>query len=413
MKDKISIAVFGHYGHQNYGDEAIITATLENFKNIIPGVKLYCFSLDPKDSEKNHCIPSFPIKKYVYDYKAEISAPNKSQEIKQPENSNPSFVSNLKGLLKKIKPLVVLVRTMHGIKVAIKTFPTEAKFLKEAYKSLDGIDLLLVTGSNQFLDNFGGTTGFPYTLLKWSVLCKLRNIKVAFASVGAGPLDKFFSKFFIHLSILGSKHLSFRDLNSKKLVEKTIFPIRGSVYPDIAHSLQFKSKNVTDIPKVIGINPMPVYDKRYWYIMDDHLYDSYVDRLARFIEKISQKGYQVFLFNTMEKDINVANDILKLLPEKVKNKVENKIVDSVPGLMNAIDSADLVIPTRFHGTILSLVAEKPVLGISYYRKTRDILREMGQEKYAVDIEDFTVEDLLKSFNKRLSSNIESEKTLEI
>jgi hypothetical protein len=44
----------------------------------------------------------------------------------------------------------------------------ECKFLWVSYRRLKGFRLLLIAGSNQFLDNFGGDWGFPYTLLKWS-----------------------------------------------------------------------------------------------------------------------------------------------------------------------------------------------------------------------------------------------------
>jgi polysaccharide pyruvyl transferase WcaK-like protein len=67
-----------------------------------------------------------------------------------------------------------------------------------------------------------------------------------------------------------------------------------------------------------------------------------------------------------------------------------------------------VVATRFHGTVLSLLAEKPLLGICYYRKARELMIDMGQGAYAVDLDTFSVEDLWKRF-KRLEANRAAEK----
>ena len=402
IKKSKKIAIFGHYGNKNYGDESII----ENLNKIIPDVELFCFSLNPEDSHINHNVKAYPIRRMKEKKKknpVEKQQTELTEQNKKAAQENDSFKKKLKG-----SKVFTFLRKIKNIIKGLKELPDEFGFFKESYKNIKDFDLLIVTGSNQFLDNFGGTWGFPYTLLKWSILCKIAGVKMAYASVGAGPLDRSLSKFFIHLAILGKSFISYRDNNSKKLVEKTIFPINGQVYPDLAHSLNYISKNNVSVPKVVGINPMPVYDRRYWYTHDDHLFQSYLKRMAKFIEELIAQKYQVFMFNTMIKDLNVAYDIIDTLPESLRNKVSVKEAKSVDSLMSIIDSADLIIPTRFHGTILSLLADKPVLAICYYRKTRDIMTEMGQEKYTVDIETFEFKELWQLFNI-LVANYKKEK----
>jgi polysaccharide pyruvyl transferase WcaK-like protein len=63
-------------------------------------------------------------------------------------------------------------------------------------------------------------------------------------------------------------------------------------------------------------------------------------------------------------------------------------------LMDIIDSGDVMVATRFHGTVLSLLAGKPTLGLCYYRKAADLLGEMGLRPFARLVEEFDVDEVL-------------------
>ncbi len=403
------IAIFGHYGNKNYGDESIIAAVLGNLKTIIPEAAFYCFSVHPEDSVRTHSVDSFPIRRInVNPAKQNNNHPDMTPDAAGQTADRKSVKDSVKDLVKRVPFLIRIVRILQQLNKGLSEIPAEVDFLKKSYQIIKDFDLLLVTGSNQFLDNFGGTWGFPYTLLKWTVLCKWAGVKLAYASVGAGPLDNWFSKFFVHLAVVRSDYLSYRDVKSKKLVEKTIFPINGLVFPDLAHSLEFRSTNQVAEPRVIGINPMPVFDNRYWYVHDEEKYHSYIKRMAELTVKLTELHHPVFFFNTMIRDIDVAIDILDCLPKKIKSKINIKEAQSVNQLMQNIDTADIVVSTRFHGAVLAYLAEKPILGICYYRKTRDIMEEMGQARYAVDIETFTIDQMLQHLEE-LKLNYSNEK----
>jgi colanic acid/amylovoran biosynthesis protein len=55
-------------------------------------------------------------------------------------------------------------------------------------------------------------------------------------------------------------------------------------------------------------------------------------------------------------------------------------------LIRLFGAFDMVIATRMHAAILSLVAHTPVLGIAYEFKTRELLATVGLEAYCVDFE---------------------------
>jgi polysaccharide pyruvyl transferase WcaK-like protein len=49
---------------------------------------------------------------------------------------------------------------------------------------------------------------------------------------------------------------------------------------------------------------------------------------------------------------------------------------------------DAVIASRLHGVLLSHITGVPVLAISYHRKVRAHMEDMGQQKFCMDFEHF-------------------------
>lgn len=426
MKNKKRISVFGHYGNQNLGDEAIIHSMIENLLRLLPGSEISCLSINPFDSAERYNVKSFPIR-YREDFFKNNVGPKetikKHSDISSAEKDTLDETTekfSFKKFLKSIPVLGFLIRLlMSGISL-IKIIKNEYYFLKQARKFISPIDLLIVCGSNQLLDNFGGSWGFPYTILKWTILGKLTNTKIAFVSVGAGPLTKKLSYKMLKIALNNADYISYRDKGSKELVESKIKNINGGVYPDIAQGLSFKpSTNSVSEEKtaemVIGLNPMPVYDVRYWAIPDDKKYKAYTNKMADICAEILNLDFKLKLFITQSRDADVIDDIINIL-SKDKKYIEWKsnilIVHdkTVDGLLNTIASCNVVIATRFHATILPLQLNIPVLGICYYRKSSEVLSDMGQGDYYVEIDGFDITDLKNKFHKLIKNiDIEREK----
>src|SRR5262249_61198590 len=96
-------------------------------------------------------------------------------------------------------------------------------FLAQSSTRLKGTDLLIVTGGNQLIDYFGGVWGFPFTLLTWCLLARMRGARVAFLSVGAGPLSSALGGGFWRWSLALADYCSFRDESSRVLGQELGF----------------------------------------------------------------------------------------------------------------------------------------------------------------------------------------------
>ena len=422
MKETSRIGIFGHYGNKNLGDEAIILAVIQNLKERIPDVEISCFSINPEDSTARYGVPAYPIRKVK---KATVASnqPSGSTDslvcaTEMITDKNRSTPSRIKEVLKKLPFVFTTLKFIKNILEFPFLLFEELCFLKKSFQSLKEVDLLLITGSNQFLDNFGGSWGFPYTLLKWSVLARLAGKKIAHISIGAGPLDKILSKSFICGSVCLSHYLSFRDKGSSDLTKRFLGFKSSHVFPDLAHSLRWEQdvkkqlKRGTTERLVVGINPMPIYDKRYWHIADDAKYIDFVAKIGGFATFLVEKDFNVILFGTHPKDIEVSNDVISYLSQRMDSALLSrcsiKSAEQVPDVMALISSFDFVVATRFHGVLLSLLARKCVVALCYGAKTNELMIEADQGQYALDFESFSLEELKSIFLKLFQNREDQE-----
>ena len=263
-------------------------------------------------------------------------------------------------------------------------------------------------GSNQLFDYVGGAWAFPYTLFKWSLMAKVSGIKLGFLSVGAGPIDSALSRYFIKSSLSFAEYRSYRDKSSKELIEKIGVSKENHVFPDLAYSLQIDKQAVipsVHLPEsrsVVGINPLPFFDPRYWAESSKEAYESYIEVQASFASWLIQNGYAVRLLPTqLRADPPVIKDIKEIMMRDGVLKVDDGSIDppvhTFDDLVAQISKTDLMVAARFHGIIISFLMGKPVVGISYYKKTYDLMESMGQSEYVLDIRSLTLQSLIDRF----------------
>ncbi|MEL6949391.1 MAG: polysaccharide pyruvyl transferase family protein [Pseudomonadota bacterium] len=408
----MKVGIFGHYGNANLGDEAITQAAIESVRRHIPGAEIACFSINPADSAARHEVPAYPIRNMTPPLAAHpldgepALGTGRLQDVADVPADAP-VPSGLVARLKRFPPLrwgVNLARTLLG---GLRALPGEIGFLLRSRRIIRDYDLLMITGSNQFLDNFGGVWGFPYTLLKWTLLARTSGCKVALVSLGAGPLDGWWSKRFCRVTLSLSHHASYRDAPSRTLVEGPGPRYKGHVFPDVASNIELPAA-ATDLHEgdglLVGINPMPVFDARYWHAADSGKYRAYVEKLAALVAHVDATGNRPLLFSTQVQDNAVIADVVSVLAPDLAQRVQVRQPRQVDDLLAFLQRLDLAIPTRFHGNVLSLRCGTPAIGICYHRKIGDLLTDMGQGEFQVDFADFTVERITSLFD-RLSGSL--------
>lgn len=421
----VTIGVFGHYGNENLGDEAIIEASIRNIRKRLPHVHIVCFSLGPVDTATRYGVPAHPIRYTTGNHvsrRAEMESERRMPTSRGERDANPTrqeaVFGRLKAALKTVPIVYPLARFLVSLPRTIRHLGSEIGFLWKSRSLLKGIDLLFFAGSNQFLDNFGGAWGYPYTVLKWTLLARSAGAKVAFVSVGSGPLVGRLSKAMIRAALAFADYQSVRDEQSKVLLrggKQTRLPL---VYPDLAFSLPTNSAEPVSTrlwagvsKPTVGINMMAIYHERYWHSPDREKYERYVHQIAEFAAFVLREGYPIFLYGNQPYDDLAIGDVIEALVnmglDRKDVSARVKTSNTVAEYIEVVRQADVVVAVRFHGTVLALHAHRAVLGVCYGPKCVHLLNDMGQEEYVFDLDDFRAEDLQRSF-LQLAGSLEAQ-----
>ncbi|PYS16451.1 MAG: hypothetical protein DMG15_02220 [Acidobacteria bacterium] len=383
------IGILGHVGTGNLGDEAIITAVIQNLRRRCPESEICAFTSNPEDTQERHRVPAFPLRRGRIDSRV-------AQQTTTADSSRPKAVSRFKSSLKRARPLYRILKATRDCASMTVGVLQELAFIATSYRYVKHLDLLIIAGSHQLNDFVGGAWAFPYTLLKWTLMARLAGARVAFLSVGAGPVSSRLGKQFIRWTLALACYRSFRDERSRDLVSEIGSEGKNLFVPDLAFSLSAPEKHLSRLPSqpVIGINPLPFFDSWYWYKSDDQLYRQYVRKIASAAELAIDNGYAVWLFPTqLRADPLVIEDVRSGMSERYRHHLLNWPVQNFEDLVAGISACRFVIATRYHGILVSLLLNTPVLALAYHGKSKDLMRLLDQDKYVLDAACWDLESL--------------------
>jgi polysaccharide pyruvyl transferase WcaK-like protein len=389
----IRVGIIGHVGNENLGDESIIAAVIQNVRRRHPDAEIFGFTLNPSDTKERHGITSYPIRRKLEGNWTDTSADESSAPGPAP---NPSALQRAKALIKNTPVLSSLVRVAQDAIESIPKIIAEISFLRDSRQHVKGLDLLIFAGSHQLNDFVGGPWSFPYTVLKWTLLAKRAGAQVVFLSLGAGPIDTGLGRSFIRRALKNASYRSYRDVTAKRVIDALGVSRTDEVVPDLAFSLDSPVASKETHPPgrlVVGINPMPLYTD-YWHETDFGKYEIYVGKLAAFADGLVDRGCEVHFIPTQLKvDPPVIADVRKQMARNVEPEYQGLIVEpttkTLGDLRSALAHVDIMVATRYHGILLSLALEKPVLAIAYHSKSRDVMEWLGLGDYVIDGDDFS------------------------
>jgi polysaccharide pyruvyl transferase WcaK-like protein len=287
--------------------------------------------------------------------------------------------------------------------------------LLEAYRWLQGLktlwgtDALVVPGTGLLTDAYTLFDWGPYDMFRWSVTAKLCRCKLFFVSVGAGPLYSRAGRFFAKAALALADFRSYRDESTLQYLKGIGFHARNDrVYPDLAFSLPGslipRSHDNKGRRPVVGLGLME-YTGSAKYTVErpiSTVYSEYVEALAEFVEWLLAHDYDVRLLIGDFVDATLAREFRSLLKERSVTH-EDRIIDepatSVEDLLRQLAATDVVVATRFHNVLLSLLLHKPVLAISFHHKCSSLMRQMGLSEYYQDINHLDSGRLIEQFRQ--------------
>ena len=211
---------------------------------------------------------------------------------------------------------------------------------------------------------------------------------------------------FLSMALSMSQGRSYRDQHSKEIAVGLLRrAARDSVVPDIA----FGAPAVGSMPPsairsaakgrtIIAVSPISYAKPGSWPQDDPAFYRHYLDQMSQLIVQLLDRDYFVVMIFSALSDASVIKEISSLLDEHLPAASRSQIyipqISTWRDLLRLLQDADIVIASRLHSAILSFVANKPTIAISFDQKVDRIMESVGQTDYLLQIRDFSVQDVI-------------------
>jgi polysaccharide pyruvyl transferase WcaK-like protein len=366
------VAVYGHFGTTNFGNESTLLALLLHLRVLLPDGRFTCICTHPEVVAEAHRVEAVPISPKLLSTWA-------------PRN----------GLTRFIRKLCV------GI-------PSEPYRWVKGFGALRDTELLIVPGTN-LLTDVDGLLGYgPYNLFRWALTARLRRCELAFLSVGAGPIHGALGRMLVRGALSLAASRSYRDHSTKEYLERIGFCTDGDpVVPDLAFSLPEvdppeEDARAVSVPTVgLGVMADPW---KYGPAGPDHASrPEYLASLVGVAEWFLGRGYDVRMLIGDRWDLSAVKEFRRLLDEALPDEVPGQIVQrpiiSLGDLMSEVAACDLVVATRFHNVLFALLCEKPTIAVSFHHKCESLMRAMGLSEYCVDLDEVDADLLIRKAQK--------------
>jgi polysaccharide pyruvyl transferase WcaK-like protein len=357
------IALLGLFGNGNFGNDGSLEAMLAFLRRGHPEAQLACICGNPDLIRQKFALPTIPLGKA---YVAQAPA------------------GGLLGRARKV---------LHKIEDLFLTIWHIRKF-----------DVVIVPGTG-ILDDFGERPyGMPWDILRWCFGARLMGARVAFVSIGAGPIRHPLSRWLMKAAARLAHYRSYRDTISKEfMTDIGLKSASDPVYPDIAFSLEAPQPAARrgDQRLNVGIGVMSYYG---WYGFADggaEIHARYMEKLSRFAVYLLNRGHRVRLLTGETTDTQAVADLMRRVTEARPQTPPQDLISEPSGslhdLMRQMVETDIVVATRFHNIVCALKLGKPSISLGYARKNDVLMAQAGLETFCQHVEQFDVETLIGQF----------------
>jgi polysaccharide pyruvyl transferase WcaK-like protein len=375
------ISFFGHFGSLNSGNEATLTAVLARLRLLYPEAEFQCICTNPAAVIAREGIQATTI----------------TTGASRNRNTHPRWLRRLR----------------YGL--------TELGQCARAFKKLRGTDVFVVPGTGLLTDAFGLDAWGPFSLFKWVLAAKLRRARIMFVSMGAGPFYSSLGQTFAKASLSLADYRSYRDQASRDtLCEIGFAAHRDPIYPDLVFGLPeallpASTPDAASGRRVVGLGLM-AYPGRYSAAEPrPETYTAYLESLAVFVAWLLDRGYDIrLLFGDGDGDLEVVDELKALVRARLGSLDESRIVAQAPYSQDVLDElaqTDVVVATRFHNVLLSLLLNKPVIAISFHHKCSSLMQQMHLADYCHDIHEIDAGKLIELFEKLEQNTEEVQQTI--
>jgi len=289
--------------------------------------------------------------------------------------------------------------------------PRRLALIVTAIGHLNGFDVMIVPGTG-ILDDFQEKAfGWPFVIFCWCLLARVCRTKIAFVSIGAGPIKGQLSRWFLRSAAKMASYRSYRDIYSLEFMRMLGIDVSNDRrYPDIAFSLPAPSPTAERLPGEalrVGVGVMNYHGWRANNEKAAIIYQTYIGKISTFICWLLEKGYRVSLLTGDVADRRACEDVIQQLRLKMSEadiaQIEIGAGRTLHEIMQQISKVDLAVVSRYHNLVCALKLNRPTISLGYARKNDDLMGDFQQRRYCHHIETFEVDRLTTVFEEVLDN----------
>jgi polysaccharide pyruvyl transferase WcaK-like protein len=267
-------------------------------------------------------------------------------------------------------------------------------------RAMRTLDMVVVTGTGIITDTHEGKLGMPYQMFKWVVAARLLGRKVKFVSVGAEGLKQPLQLFFLRWSLRLAEYRSYRDgITRQRTAGLLPLASEDPLYPDLAFSLP---KSLLSIPRKGPSEQKTVAVGIYAVEKGGEAAKrSYIETIGSFVIWLLDHGYRTrIVIGDVQYDLPMLEQLREWLrAHSALDRVVDESVASFEDLLLQLAEADLVVATRFHNVLLSILLEKPVVSLSHMDKNDALMQSFGLSGYVRDLQGLHIDTVIALFQE--------------
>lgn len=363
------IALLGPFSSRNLGDTATQMAVMQNLVLRQPAAHFIGISPEPDDTLHSLGMPAFPLSGLG------------------PAAGNATLTRDTSLAAQAQEPKS---RSRRGLSSIVAAATLAFSRVWRMAKWVRSLDLLIISGGGQLDDFWGGAWGHPWSMLLWAALARMNGVPVVFLGVGLDHLDTTLSQHFAVRAMRWAQRRIFRDSDSRQALIGLGLTQVSSVCPDLAFSLQMESTDAAPATPFVVLSPISL---KTWSHSQTQAHDRYLDGLAETGAALAQRGYALRIACSQPSmDTSEAQALMQRLEAR---GVQAQLCHTpqVRDFMHQVQGAELVVASRLHAAILSLVSGCPVLALSHLPKVSSLMRDAGLADYCVALQNFSAPDL--------------------
>lgn len=366
----VRIGLFGLFGVRNLGNEATLAAAVAGLRARDPSLEFVLVSSPPAAAAG---LPHFPT------------------------NIEPDL-------------LPVMHRAWPGIPSRWKAGwggfvqrLTEPLRRRRTRKAAGAFDMLLVPGTG-IADDFGqGPYDAPHHLARWCGTVRGQGGIVSFASIGAGPASHPLSRRWFGDALRAAHYRSYREPGSKAFAtEIGVDAAADPVLPDMVFSLPYPEgealRPVAWPPRDVAVGVMSY---KGWNVAGpaaDAIYATYLQKMVWLTGQLLDSGLRVrLLIGNRGSDVKAVRHLREALaahPQAARGALVAADIQTHDDVLREIGASDLVVASRFHNILKSILLGRPAISIGYARKNDELMNVMGLAAYCHAIEQFDPAEVL-------------------